>query len=136
VTLRYQNIIDITFGQVALPLPVSACIRRSAEASPAGNDCDGFATDVEILKQATVAEVHLRGTAAAEELSIGQQGNLQLLVSACRSDSPGRTITLPGAVLTAIELLYQQSAMASAKLTFNVEAANGTQEPFVAGDTQ
>lgn len=133
---RYANIETLTFGQTSLPLPLSVKLSRQVDPAPAASDSDVFATSVEISRASLAAEVRLRGTAAAEGLSLGQQDDLVLTVAATASGDLPRTITLSGAVLVAVELSYEQSAMAVATLRFVAEAADGSQEPFSAENQQ
>ncbi len=51
-----------------------------------------------------------------------------------RDGAAPRRIVLTGAVLTAVELTYEQSSMATATLRFVAEATDGQQEPFLAED--
>jgi hypothetical protein len=133
---RYMRIAGVTFGQTSLPLPISARLSRSAEARPALSDNDIFTTSVEISPPLLTAEVRIRGTAAAEGLSLGQQGDLSLTVSPTGSGGAPRVITLSGAVLIAVDLTYEQSAMATALLRFVAESSNGQQDPFSAEDAE
>ena len=133
---RYANIETVTFDQTSLPLPLSVRLSRKVEPKGAGGDGDLFATSIEISRPLLTAELRLRQTAVAESLSLGQQGDLLLVVSSTRDGSPPRQVTLSGAVLIAVELTYEQSAMATAVLRFVAEAADGQQEPFSAEDVQ
>jgi len=133
---RYSQIQSVTFGQTSLPLPISVKIFRSGDAKAAGSDSDLFQTSVELAQKPIAAEVRIRGTATAEALFLGQQGNLSFDVVAAEGNGSARTITLADAVLTAVELSYEQAAMAIALLKFVAEAADGSQEPFSAEDAQ
>ncbi len=133
---RYMRIQSVTFDGTTLPLPLSVRLFRTAEAKPAIGDNDVFATSVEISQPHLAAEVRIRGTAIAEGLSLGQQGDLAFTVAPTTSQGSPRTVTLSGAVLIAIELSYEQAAMATAVLRFAAEASNGNQEPFSAEAAQ
>ena len=129
---RYQRITSVAFDQTALPLPLSVRLSRRAEPQPAAGDSDGFATSVQLGCPLIVAEVRIRGTAAAEGLSLGARGTLALTIAPTGGGQPSRTVTLIGAILTAIELSYEQTSMASATLRFVAEADDGDTDPFSA----
>jgi hypothetical protein len=133
---RYTHIESLTFGQTSLPLPLSVRLSRKAEAIPAVSDSDAFATSIQTSVPTLVAEVRIRGTATAEDLSLGQQENLSFTVAATDSGTSSRTITLTDAVLTAVELAYEQSEMATVLLRFVAEAGDGNQDPFSAENAQ
>jgi hypothetical protein len=122
----------VTFGQTPLPLPLSVKVTRRAEPLPLGGDADDFATSVQLDTPAILAEVRVRGTAAAEALSLGRQATLAFTVAPAESGKPSRTIALAGAVLVAVELSYEQSALATATLRFAAEAGDGETDPFSA----
>jgi len=130
---RYTDIHSVSFAGSVLPLPLSARIVRKVEISPAGGE-EAFATSVQTAEAAVTAEVRIRDTAAAEALSLGEQGELVLTIGASESGQAGRAVTLAGAVLSAVELAYEQSSMASAVLRFVAEAAGGGSDPFSAED--
>jgi len=131
---RYMRVQSVTFGQTELPLPLSVKLSRRAEARPASGDNDAFVTSIEIDQPTISLEVRLRGTAAAENLSLGQQADVSFTVAATHSQGTPRTISLVGAVLVGIELAYEQAAMATAVLRFVAEAQDGGQDPFSAED--
>ena len=131
---RYTRIESVTFGQTSLPLPLTVKISRKTDAKAATGDDESFATSVQISQAVLIAEVRIRGTATAEDLSLAAQGNLSFTVKPAQSQGSSRTITLSGAVLTAVELSYEQSAMATALLRFVAEAGDGNQDPFSAED--
>ena len=133
---RYTRIQSVTFGQTALPLPLSVRLRRHCEAAPAGGDADLFATSVQLNRPSLVAEVRVRGTNVAEALTLGQKDTLSVTVAPARSGQAGRTITLAGAVLASMELIYEQASMAMARLRFVAESADGATDPFSAEDAQ
>ena len=133
---RYQRITSVTFGQTVLRLPLSVRVSRRAEPRPARNDSDEFATSVQLGEPTIAAEVRIRGTAAAEGLSLGQSGDLSFTVAPTGDAHPSRTITLTGAVLAAIELSYEQVSMATATLRFVAEAQSGNTDPFAAEEDQ
>ena len=133
---RYQRITSVTFGALSLPLPLSARLSRKAEPQTARADNDLFATSVQLSAPQMMAEVRIRGTAAAEALSLGQRGTLAITVSPTEAGKASRTIRLAGAVLTAVELAYEQASMAAATLRFAAEADNGGTDPFSAEESQ
>jgi len=134
MTNRYLSIKTASFAGAPLPLPVSLRLSRSAEPQPAAGDGDVYTTSVELGTRRLTAELAIRDTAAAEALSLGQAGDLACTIASTKSGSADRSITLTGAVLAAIELSYQQSAMATATLRFVAEAGDGGQDPFSAED--
>jgi len=136
MTDRYQGIESVTFGAVPLPLPVAARITRRGEPAPGIGDCLQYSTSVETNSRSLSAELTVRGTAAAEGLSIGQKGDLSISIRPTDGVAVPRTIVLYGAVLVSVELSYSQSAMAEARLRFLAEASDGSQEPFTAEDQQ
>lgn len=133
---RYVRIESATFGQTELPLPVSVRLSRHAEAKTSGGDNDLFVTSVQLAQPVIAAEVRIRGTAAAEGLSLGTKETLSFTVGPTRHGQAARTITLSGAVLQAVELTYEQAAIAVATLRFVAEADTGTTDPFSAEDSQ
>lgn len=133
---RYSHINSLMFGQTALPLPLSVRVGRSVQATSAGSDKGVFATSVQTDKAAVTVEIRLRGTAAAESLSLGEQGDLSFSVSPTRSGQSPRDITIDGAVLVASDISYAQDAMAVATLRFLAEADDADTEPFTAEDSQ
>ena len=133
---RYGGITTVTFGQTSLGLPVSARLFRRAAASPAGGDDEAFVTSVQLDPPVTGIEVRVRDIAAAEGLSLGQADILVVQLAPTRSGQPGRTITIDSAVLTGVELQYDQAAPASAQLSFAAEATDGDTDPFAAEESQ
>jgi hypothetical protein len=133
---RYGHIESVTFGQTALPLPLMVRVERRAEAIPAAGQDGEFATSVQMGGTSIAAEVRIRDTAVAESLSLGEQDNLSFTIAPSGPDQNGRSITLTGAVLVAVELTYDQSSMAVASLRFVAEASNSTTDPFSAEDSQ
>jgi hypothetical protein len=128
---RYVCIKDLTFDGVALPLPLSLRLSRQGQALPAGGDGDLFATSVQLARPALAVEVRIRDSSAAEALALGQRGTLAFTVAAA-SGQGARQITVSGAVLTGVELAYEQIAPAVATLRFVAEADNGLIEPLTA----
>ncbi len=131
---RYTRIGSVEFDSSPLPLPVSVRVSRRAEPLPASGDNHAFATSVETATPVFSAEVRIRDTSAAEQLDLGQRGDLGFTVRAAEQDKPHRRVTLKGAVLLAVELAYEQTEAADATLRFVAEAETGSQEPFSAGD--
>lgn len=131
---RYTRIQSVQFGLTTLPLPLSVKFSRRVEPVPALADADLFATSVQVAAPVLIAEVRIRDTAVAESLSLGDIGTLSVAIGPAADGQNARLITLEGAVLTDIELAYEQSAMAEAKLKFVAEASNGTSDPFAAED--
>jgi hypothetical protein len=126
---RYVGIEELTFGGAALPLPLSLHLSRQVAALPAGGDNDFFATSVQLSRPTLMAEARIRDTAAAEGLSLGRREDLSFTVAASDGQQR-RRITLAGAVLIAVELHYEQAAVAAATLRFLAEADDGGDDPF------
>ena len=133
---RYTRIQSVQFGQTSLPLPLSVRFSRRTEAMPSFADSDIFATSVQVGAPVLVAEVSVRGTAVAESLSLGDVGTLSVTIGPTGAGQTARLVALDGAVLTNIELIYEQSAMAVARLQFVAEAPSGVSDPFAAEDEQ
>ena len=133
---RYGAIANLTFGQINLPLPILVRLSRRADPKPASRDSDAFITSVQLDPPAIAIEVRIRDTAAAEELSLGQTDLLSIDLLPTRGGQAGRTISIGNAVLTGIELQYEQTAPATAKLSFLAEAADGNTDPFAAQESQ
>lgn len=133
---RYGGIVGATFGQTSLDLPISVRFARRAEALSAGGDCDAFDTSVQLDRPVIGAEVRIGDTSVADGLALGQAGVLSIEIAPTRSGQTGRIITITNAVLTGIELLFEQSAPATAKLTFAAESAAGDTDPFSAQEAQ
>ncbi len=133
---RYGPITNVTFGQSTLPLPMSVRLLRQAGPLPARSDCDAFCTSIQIDQPVLAVELRMRDTAVAEDLSLGQSGLLTVQLAPTRSGQEGRTISINHAVLTAIELQYDQTVPAVAKLNFVAEAGDGDTDPFFAQDLE
>jgi len=133
---RYGVISGITFGQTSLALPMSLRVTRQAQARPAASDDERFPTSVELDRPAIGVEVMTRDTAAAEGLSLGQSGMLSIDLAGTRAGQAGRSISIDHAVLTGIELHYEQACPASVRLTFHAEAGDGNTDPFSAEEAQ
>jgi hypothetical protein len=133
---RYSRISWAKFGTTSLPLVLWAKVTRRAEPQVGAGDGDKFATSVQMGPPLLSAEVRIRGTTAAEALTLGSQGDLTLEILPAAKAGTARTITLAGAVLTAIELQYEQSEMATANLKFVAESRDGQGDPFGAEDSQ
>lgn len=131
---RFSRIESATFDAVALPLPLSVRLSRRSPVQPAGGDNDAFTTNVQVDRPIITADVRLRGTASAEEFSLGRQGTLSFTIARSAAGGAKRTITLTGAVLVAVELSYEQASMSAATLRFFAESQNGTTDPFAAED--
>jgi len=133
---RYMRIRSVIFDGTEMPLPLSVRLSRRADNDIAGGDNDTFATSVQINHPVLIADVRIRGTAAAEELTLGDSGTLTFIVEPASSGQSARAITLTGAVLTAIEITYEQTTIAVANLRFVAEADSGLSSPFSAEDSQ
>ena len=133
---RYCGIQSAAFGETTLGLPLGLRLRRRADALPAAGDADAFVTSVQLSRPALSAELRLRDTAAAEALALGAVGELVIELAPTRADQPGRTLTFARAVLTGIELEYQQTVPATATLLFQAEADAGDEDPFTSEETQ
>ncbi|MGA2265407.1 MAG: hypothetical protein ABSH10_03140 [Phycisphaerae bacterium] len=128
---RYVCIKSLTFDGSPLPLPLSVRLSRQCQASPAGGDGDLFATSVQIARPSLNVEVRIRDTSVTETLPLGRRGTLSFVVAAA-SGQGGRQITIAGAVLTAVELSYEQIAPAVATLRFLAETDDGLTDPMQA----
>ncbi len=133
---RYACIESVTFGQTALPLPISVRVGRRANPIPAAGQNESFTTSIQTETPSITAEVRIRGTAVAEALSLGRKDTLSFTIAPGRSGQDGREITLTGAVLVAIELSYEQASMAAATLRFVAETDSGISDPFYAEDSE
>lgn len=133
---RYTRIEAVTFGQTSIPLPIAARVSRQTIPQPAQGDADRFATSIEISDPVLTAEIRVRGTATAEEFSLGQQEDLLITVAPTTGTGSSRNITLSAAILISVELTYEQSAIATAVLRFVAEASDGQQEPFSVEDAE
>ncbi len=131
---RYTSVQSVSFGAATLSLPLSVRVTRKVTPAPAAGDDDAFVTSVQTTAATILVEVRTRDVAAADALSPGEQAALALTSGPTESSQAGRVVTLAGAVLTAIELNYDQSAMAIATLHFIAEAADGNTDPFTAED--
>ncbi len=127
---RYSRIESVTFGQTSLPLPLSVRLSRRTEAMPSASNNDIFVTSVQVDPVMVAAEVRFRDTSAAEGLSLGQQGDLSFTTGPTQSGQAPREITLAGAVLVAVDLMYEQGAVATATAKFVAEADSGSADPF------
>ena len=129
---RYGAITNVTFAAAELGLPMSVRVVRRAQARPAGSDADRFATSVELDRPTIGVEVRTRDTAAAEGLPVGQDGELTVELAGTRAGQAGRRVRVERAVLTAVELHYDQREPACVSLHFAAEAPDGAADPFAA----
>ncbi|RPI60334.1 MAG: hypothetical protein EHM48_07415 [Planctomycetaceae bacterium] len=132
---RYTHIESAAFGETVLPLPMSVRLSRRAEAMAAGGDNEIFATAVQLARPTITAEVRIRGIAAAEGLALGAQATLVIAIASA-SGGAGRTITLDGAVLTSLDVEYEQRSPATAILKFVAQADDGATDPFTSEENQ
>ena len=132
---RYARIESLSFDGTELPLPLSVRVSQQTDTSAAAGDNDAFATSVQLSVPTITVEVRIRGTATAETMSLGDAGTLAFTVAPAGADAPARAVTINGAVLTAVDIVYEQLAMAVAVLRFTAEAEDGGASPFSAGDT-
>jgi len=133
---RYAGIQAASFGSTALPLPISVRLVRRAEPIHASGENDGFETSIQLGPTSLIAELRIRGTAAAEGLTVGSKQTLSVTIAPSAATQAARIVTLAGAVLLAVELTYEQGKPASATLRFAAEAASGTVDPFSAEDAE
>ena len=133
---RYGGIIQATFDQTVLSLPTELRLWRTAAPLPARGDGEAFSTSLQLAGPSIGAEISLRDTAVAEELSLGQAGELSVELAPTRAGQSGRVVSIRQAVLTGIELHYQQVSTAMAKLTFHAQAVEGSADPFSAVEVQ
>ena len=131
---RYGKIESVSFGQIDLPLPLSIKLTRQSEALPAAGESDSFATSLQLSQPKIMAEVRVRGTAVAESLTVGDAGTLAFTISPTSEAQRSRRVTMQGAVLCSVELVYEQTSMACAALSFVAAAPDGNQDPVTAED--
>lgn len=136
MTDRYTRIANLSFDGADLPLPLSVHLSRRAEPATAGSDSDAFCTNVQTERVTTAIEVRLRGIAVAEGFALGRIGTLTFQTDPTESGQSGRDVTVTGAVLTAVELFYEQGSLATAAMRFTAQANDGSTDPFTAGDIQ
>jgi hypothetical protein len=133
---RYGGITSAQFGATPLSLPVGARVWRKADPLPLAGDGDAFLTSVQLAPPVVGVEIRLRDSAAAEGLAIGQSGKLTVYIAPTRAGQAARKLELTNAVLTGVELAYEQSSPAVAKLTFLAESSDGQTDPFAAQEVQ
>jgi hypothetical protein len=131
---RYTHITTAAFGDTNLPLPMWVKLSRHCQPLPAAGDNQRFASSVQLATPTISAAIQIRGTAVAESLSLGTEGDLVFAVLPAKSMIKARKITLHGAVLHAVELAYDQSEMACAVLRFVAACADGNTDPVIAED--
>ena len=130
---RFTRIEEVRFGGRVISLPLSVRLGRRSEAIPGMGDGDLLPSAIQIGSVTILVEVRVRDCQAAEELSLGDQGQLRLVMRS--SDGQRcRQITLACAVLTASEIQYEQHAPASALLKF--AACNYGNEPYEAEEIE
>ena len=125
-----------TFAGTTLASVLLVRIARRAAIKQQAGDTDAFVTSVQPAATQIEAELRTRDMAAAEAFAIGTQGTLAFTTASTRAGQPGRDVALSGAILTAVELTYEQAALSVATLRFVVEAANGAVDPFAAQEAQ
>jgi hypothetical protein len=131
---RYTRIQEAEFDGQSLPLAVSVTVTRRCEPAIRADDADDHPSSVQTHRTVTEAEIVCRDVAATDALSIGQAGTLSLVIASADGASPGRAVTLDGAVLTRTETRYSQTAPAAAALRFACESVDGAADPFGAED--
>lgn len=132
---RYLRILDATFDDIVLPLPLSARLSRQAQPLATAGDADAFVSNVQLSKPVISLELQIRDTAVAEGLYLGQAGLLEMTIGSSKTGKPARCIALAGAVLHAVELEYLQNGFAKATLRFTAAAPHPSQDPFSAEDS-
>jgi hypothetical protein len=133
---QYTTIQSAAFAGTALTSVLLVRIVRRAATNAQSGDADAFATSVQPAPVQLEAELRTRDIAAAEAFAIGTQGTLSFETASAQAGQAGREVTLDGAMLTATELTYEQSAIGIATLRFVVEAADGVVDPFTAQEVQ
>lgn len=133
---RYSRILSANFDGGDLPLPMTVQVARKAVELPSGGDADIFNTSIQIERPVVEAIIRIRGTAAAEQLVLGQSGSLIVQIASADGQAPDRTITICQAILTDIEIEYQQTSPAVASLRFVSQSSNGMVDPFGAEESQ
>ena len=133
---HYTTIQAATFDEVPLASVLMVRIVRRAATSASAGDSDAFVTSVQPAPVQIEAELRTRDLAMAEALAIGTQGVLAFTTASAQPSLPGREIALAGAVLSAVELTYEQTAMGVATLRFIAEAADGSTDPFAGQEAQ
>lgn len=130
---RYKNIANVSFDGRELLLPLSVKVSRQSTPLPACSDSDIFPTSIQLGLPVVAVELRLRGIAGAEGLALGEAGTLAFTIGPAAGSQAGRSISIEQAVLHAIEVDYQQAALAVAVLRF-AAASDGRQDPFSAED--
>ena len=129
---RNQIIDQASFGQTPLPLVVSARVGRTSPPRPMGDDSGVFVTSVQLGLAVITAEIQMRDVFVAESLALGSQDDLSFMIEPCQDKQQRRKLTLHGAVLYSVELLYEQAAPAAATLRFAAESSSPTENPVTA----
>jgi hypothetical protein len=127
---RYGAITQMTFGSLSIGLPLSVRFSRRAEPLPEANEAEAFATSVQLGQPLITVEVRTRDTAVAEALYLGQAEVLEIQAAPTRAGQSDRTISVDRAVVTGLEVEYEQTAPATARICFLAEATDGQTDPF------
>jgi hypothetical protein len=130
---RFTRIESIEFASQPLPLPLSVQLSRHAEPIAGIADGDLLPSAIQLSHAAITIEARIRSCQIAEELSLGQQGRLQLTTRSADGQTL-RQLTVDNAVLTSIQIQYEQNSPASAVLKFTAYCCGN--EPFGAEEIQ
>jgi hypothetical protein len=131
---RYAGIQSTEFDGVPLGHVTQIRLARKAVSHSLSGDADVFITSMQLAPAGLEAEVHTRDIATADALALGRDGTLTFLCGSGES-SDARRVTITPAVLTAVELRYEQS-QATAVLRFAAESVDGATDPFTAAQEQ
>lgn len=127
---RVQSITQATFDHLSLGLVTAIRLGRTASPKPSGSDAAAFATSVQLGQPMITVELRTRSLDVAESLTLGHKGDLVFATGPTQAQQPARQVTLAGAVLHAVELLYEQATPACATLRFLAESDSPDLDPF------
>jgi hypothetical protein len=131
---RYLGIQSTTFDGVAIGHVTQIRLARKAAGYPLAGDGEVFITSVQLAPERLEIELHTRDLATADALALGRDGTLTFLCGSGES-TDARRVTISQAVLTAVELRYEQS-QAAAVLRLMAESADGTSDPLAASEEE
>jgi hypothetical protein len=132
---RYIHIHSLKFGEVEIPLPLSVRITRKTLSHPAADECELFPANIQISRNSLQVEIRTRAVAVAESFALGLCDRLEFTTQAAQSHFPQRKIWIDSALLTDVEVVYEQRSPATAVLRFEVESPDGN-VPFTTEELQ
>jgi hypothetical protein len=131
---RYLGIQSTVFDGVAIAHVTQVRLSRKAANYPFAGDSDTFVSSVQLAPARLEVEVHTRDITVADAMALGRDGALTFLCASGDS-SDARRVTITSAVLTAVELRYEQS-QAAAVLRLVAESADGASDPFATSEEE